>query len=218
MKRIFELNPYVEFNTFTDLDWALESREVIPGMDVVFLNSSRLSLDYSNRFERLTDGITLAGVEIAPGDYTFNAGTVSFMSDTGRPVSLITALTSGGFFGGDRTSLLGRLVLRPSPGVYIAGSFQRNRLDFPGLETVDADLYSLRVRYGFNTRTFVSAFVQYDQVSDVLVSNVRFNLIHAPLSDVFLVFQAAHNLDPGPEEDRLLNQLVTLKVTKLFAF
>lgn len=56
-----------------------------------------------------------------------------------------------------------------------------------------------------------------DGATDELVSNVRFNLIHAPLSDLFLVYTERRSLvdsvsAPAPERG------FTLKVTKLLAF
>jgi hypothetical protein len=50
------------------------------------------------------------------------------------------------------------------------------------------------------------------------VTNLRFNLIHAPLSDIFLVYQERRDLDTALVEPTVLDRLLTLKVTKLFAF
>ena len=56
--------------------------------------------------------------------------------------------------------------------------------------------------------------MQYNHVTEQLVTNVRLNLIHAPLSDVFLVFSERRDTAAGD----VLERAVTLKVTKLFAF
>ncbi|NNM32379.1 MAG: carbohydrate binding family 9 domain-containing protein, partial [Gemmatimonadetes bacterium] len=40
-----ELNPYVDLNLFGDPDWNLESREIIPGLGIAFLDSGLLTLE-----------------------------------------------------------------------------------------------------------------------------------------------------------------------------
>ena len=62
---------------------------------------------------------------------------------------------------------------------------------------------------------FVDALVQYDPRSKRLNSNVRFNWIHSPLSDVFVVwneqrFETGEGIRPG--------RSLTVKITKMFAF
>ncbi len=56
--------------------------------------------------------------------------------------------------------------------------------------------------------------MQYNRATEQLVTNVRLNIIHAPLSDVFLVFSERRDVGAGD----VLERAVTLKVTKLFAF
>jgi hypothetical protein len=59
-------------------------------------------------------------------------------------------------------------------------------------------------------------FVQYNEADRELISNARLNVIHAPLSDVFLVYTERRGLAGGATEG-LLERGLTLKVTKLFA-
>jgi len=50
---IIEVNPYVDLDLISDLDWSLESRSVLAGLGLTFLDGGTLSLEYDNRFERL---------------------------------------------------------------------------------------------------------------------------------------------------------------------
>jgi hypothetical protein len=70
------------------------------------------------------------------------------------------------------------------------------------------------MRYALSTSFFASAFVQYNSSADEVITNVRFNLIHAPLSDVFLVYSERRNT----RTNTLLDRVLTAKMTKLFAF
>ncbi|MFQ5639333.1 MAG: DUF5916 domain-containing protein [bacterium] len=215
--KVFELNPYIDVNFFSDPDWTLESREIKPGFGLRFLNSSVLTLQYSARLERLIVPTTIAGVQVPIGEYNFNSATISYRSDSGRRMSWNASFTKGDFFDGNRTSVSGGLAIRPSPKWYLQTTFQANRLELGG-QSLDANLFGGRLYYNHNTRTFFSVFIQVNQAADELISNLRFNLIHAPLSDIFLVYQERRDLDPDPGEGAILDRMLTLKVTKLFAF
>ena len=70
-------------------------------------------------------------------------------------------------------------------------------------------------RYRTNKNMFIDALVQFDPRSRLLNSNVRFNWIHSPLSDVFIVwneqrFETGEGIRPG--------RSLTIKVTKMLAF
>ena len=56
-----ELNPYVNVNLFSDPGWALESREIKPGLGVAFLDSGILTMEYSASYERLAEATPIAG-------------------------------------------------------------------------------------------------------------------------------------------------------------
>ena len=212
-----ELNPYVNVNLFSDPGWALESREIKPGLGVAFLDSGILTMEYTASYERLAEATPIAGVAVPEGEYDFGAFTTSYQSNLGRKLGGKISVTRGGFFDGDRTSVTGSVTLRPSAHLFVEGTAQRNRLALAG-RAFDANLFGGRVRYAYDTRTFLSAFVQYNESSDQLQTNIRFNLIHAPLSDVFLVYSERRDRHPEPGDAALVDRAITLKVTKLLAF
>ena len=212
-----ELNPYVDVNLFSDLGWTLESREIKPGLGVAFLDSGLLTMEYSASYERFAAATPIAGVAVPAGEYDFGAFTASYRSNLGRKLGGSLAVTRGGFFDGERSSVTGGVTLRPSAHLFVEGSAQRNRLTLAG-RTFDANLFAGRLRYAHDTRTFLSAFVQYNEAVDQLQTNVRFNLIHAPLSDVFVVYSELRNRSPEPGQANVIDRAVTLKVTKLIAF
>ena len=78
-------------------------------------------------------------------------------------------------------------------------------------------LASLRVDASFSTRMFLNGFVQYNSVTRQVSSNIRFDFIHRPLSDVYVVLNDTHVVDPvvpGVTDTRA----VIVKVTRLFSF
>ena len=215
--RVRELNPYVDIDLYSDLEWVLETREITPGLAVSFLDSGILTMEYAASYERLTSETRIAGSTVPAGEYDFGAFTASYQSNLGRKVGGRLSVTRGGFFDGERTSVGGSVTLRPSARLFVEGTAQRNRLTLAG-QTFDANLFGGRVRLARDTRTFLSAFVQYNESTDELQTNVRFNLIHAPLSDLFLVYSERRNPSPEAGEAGLIDRAITVKFTKLLAF
>jgi hypothetical protein len=76
------------------------------------------------------------------------------------------------------------------------------------------DLITARVEYGFSTMAFVNALVQYNTDAREWSSNLRFNIIHRPLSDFFLVFNERRDSDSGG----LLDRALVAKLTYMVAF
>jgi hypothetical protein len=62
---------------------------------------------------------------------------------------------------------------------------------------------------------FVDAFAQYDPDRDQFNTNVRFNLIHHPLSDLFIVFNEQRITGPDAP---LPGRSLILKFTQMMAF
>ena len=78
-------------------------------------------------------------------------------------------------------------------------------------------LYTVRANYSFTTKMFLDAFTQYDAEGHLFNANVRFNLIHHPLSDVFIVFNE-QRLTPPDQPDIRPGRSVVIKVTQSLAF
>jgi hypothetical protein len=76
------------------------------------------------------------------------------------------------------------------------------------------DLITSRVDYSFSTRMFVNALLQYNTDARQWTSNVRFNVIHRPLSDFFLVFNDRRDSPTG----QLIDRAIVAKLTYLVAF
>ncbi|MEJ2239070.1 MAG: DUF5916 domain-containing protein [Gemmatimonadales bacterium] len=213
VSQIVEVNPYIEVSLISDLHWDLDTRTVTAGLGTTFIDGSMLTFEYNNNMERLTDPETITGVELPPGEYAFADASLSYTSSGARSVSGGVRLSRGGFFDGDITSIRGNALLRPNYHVSLDFTVEHNDLTLAD-SSLSADLFSARIRYALSTSFFASAFVQYNSSADEVITNVRFNLIHAPLSDVFLVYSERRNT----RTNTLLDRVLTAKMTKLFAF
>src|SRR5262249_16877145 len=75
-------------------------------------------------------------------------------------------------------------------------------------------LITSRVNYNFNTKMFVNALLQFNTDSHEWSQNLRFNIIHRPLSDIFIVYNEGREERYGDLIDRAL----IAKVTYMMAF
>jgi hypothetical protein len=209
-----EVNPYVEVDYTTNLRSVLETRNTTLGLDVPLIDGGRVSVTYNDGFERLIDPFpVLSHTVIPPGDYRTANTAVSFSTSAGRALSGQASVTRGGYYDGDKTSVALTALWRPTSQLSVDGSIDRNRVALPA-ESFDANVFGVRVKYAFSTTLFASAFVQYNAAADQVVTNLRFNFIHAPLSDLFVVYtDRRHTTDAT-----LLERSCTVKFTKLLAF
>ena len=75
-------------------------------------------------------------------------------------------------------------------------------------------LASTRVSWYFSTRMYLSALLQYNSDRKQMSSNIRFNFIHHPLSDLFLVYNEARDAGGTQRTDKTFS----VKYTHMFAY
>ena len=209
-----ELNPYGEIDYVTDPDGGVLTRRAAAGLAVDFRDGGSFQASFADRFERLDRDFTVRTDAVVPaGDYAFAESRVSYQSSAGRRFSGSVELTSGGYFSGDRTSVGLGVLWRVDEHLAFDLFADRNEITLPDA-AFTADVYGGRLNWALSTRFFTTAFVQYNAQSDVVFTNLRLNYIHAPLSDLFLVYTERRSADTGDVLDRLFS----FKVTKLVSF
>lgn len=213
--RILTVNPYVEGHYITDLRGTLETQSTRVGLTTTFLDGGRLTLLYTDRFERLDEPFRVrSGVTVPEGDYAFGEASAQYTASGGRSLSGSVSASRGGYFDGSRSSLGADAVWRVNHHLSLDLSAAYNALDVQG-SRFTADLYSARVRYSLSTALYFRGYVQYNAATEELVTNLRLNFIHAPLSDFFIVYTERRDAGgSGSVPERFL----TAKLTKLLAF
>ncbi len=213
--RVLEVNPFVEITSTTDLSGRLESRETQAGLSVGFHDRSTLNFGWTRTFERLAAPFRVReGVSIPVGDYTFSRGSVSYRSSQGHALSGNLSVSSGGFWDGTRTTVTSGLRWQPDRHLVLDVDATHNAVTAQGT-SFTADLYGARLQYAWSTTLNFSGFVQVNADTDEMVTNLRMNFIHAPLSDLFFLFTERRSL---VGEGRVLERFFTVKVTRLFLF
>ncbi len=117
------------------------------------------------------------------------------------------------FYGGDSKRLRAGLNLKPNHHLTVNLTYDRNRVRLPN-GAFTTELVGARFVYGFTPRAFLNAFIQYNANTHLLSSNLRFDLIHHPLSDLYIVYN--DTLDTATDQVR--GRTLIVKLTNLFNF
>ena len=150
---------------------------------------------------------------IPVGDYTYRRYAVSYASNRGRGVSGNIKGSAGEFWDGRSWSAEGGIEMRPNEHLDVNLTFSRNQVDLPA-GAFTTTLLGLRFLYAFTSNAFFNSFLQYNATTNEFNANTRFNLIHRPLSDLYLVYNEQRDTISG----LLLARGLTVKFTNLFDF
>jgi len=187
---IRELHPHTRYNIYTDQSNTKVTHTNHVAMAWFFERGGYLELQWNPRFERITVPFAIRPDQsFAVGSYGWNEYVLELETDHSRKVSGSALITSGGFWSGSQLSTKVGVLYRPSYHLTFDLALQRNDIHLPApMHDFVTNLVTTRVGYAFNTRTFLDTLVQYNTDLRQFSANVRFDLIHRPLSDLFIVY------------------------------
>jgi hypothetical protein len=192
----------------------VETREQTVSAGIAFQNSATFSFNTTNTFDRLTAPFAIQRtVTIPVGDYTYRRYTLDYSSNRGRGLSGSFKAAAGQFWDGRSWSAEGGFELRPSYHLDVNLTFSRNQVDLPAGDFTTT-LIGLRLLYAFTSNAFFNSFLQYNATTNQFSANTRFNIIHRPLSDLYVVYNEQHDTRSA----LLLARGLTIKFTNLFDF
>lgn len=213
-----ELHPHIVWDYYADQANTMAAKRLHTGYTVFLNDGGYWELSGNPAFQRIDKPFRInRGIDPIPaGSYGWTEWTLRGGTDPSRPVALSLAATTGGLWSGTQRTVNGSVTVRPSYKFRLATGVQRTDAT---LRTPDADfvatLWTARSSYSFTTNMFVDALSQYDPTSHQLNANVRFNLIHHPLSDLFVVYNDQRVLTP---ESPVAGRSVIVKFTQTLAF
>jgi hypothetical protein len=213
-----EIHPHITWNLYDDLDGRIIAKRLHSGVSFFLESGGNVQLAMDKSTETITAPFTIDGrIDPIPiGRHDWEAWVLSGNTDSSRLLSFTWRITQGGLWTGQRKAFSGGLTAKPSHRFRstLSVSYTDADLTQPAA-SFTRTFWTSRTNYSFNKNMFVDALVQFDPDSKSLNSNVRFNLIHAPLSDLFLVwneqrFETGEGIRPG--------RSLTMKFTKMLAF
>ena len=181
-----------------------------------FQDSSWVEVGYETNLERFREDFLInrnRNISIAPGGYRFSDWFLIARSNASRKISAEGRYQLGGFFSGYRHhyQLLGRL--RWNYKLNTSAVYTHNNISLPEGH-FQTNLLATRVDYSFSTSMFLNALIQYNNDTRQWSSNVRFNIIHRPLSDFFLVYNERRHSITGELIDRALIAKLTYMIAR----
>lgn len=191
---------------------------------VQFENNGSVNFTVNQTFDRLAEKFVIrradpaipssAEISIAPGDYKYLAYSLNFNSGNSRKFSIGGNASTGEFWDGRRKAFGGGFGWNPNAHFGVDITYSRNRVNLPQGRKFTTELFGSRLIYGFSPRAFLNAFIQYNADTRQVSSNIRFDLIHHPLSHLYVVYNDRRDTTSG----RLLERAFILKLTNLFNF
>lgn len=189
-----ELHPHITWNYYNDVAGRPVGKNLHTANSWFFADGGFTELSANARYEYITDSLRLnrgdkTAQQLAPGGYQWTEWRWLFQSSAARPVSLNFTATRGGLWSGTQTSLNATVTVRPTYRARLSAGVQHTSatLDRPS-QKFDATVWTGRANYSFTTNMFLDALTQYDAAVHQFNANVRFNVIHHPLSDLYIVY------------------------------
>jgi hypothetical protein len=214
--RIRQLEPHARVWTYYDPHGTLVTRQGHIANQITWENGSYFEYAFEPRVEAISKPFAIApGVVIPPGRYDWNQHLALYESDHSKPLSGSIRSTFGDFWSGTQKTMQVSVLFRPNYRLVFDLGLQVSdiKLTLPdaGFTT---SLVTLRTGYSFSTSVFLDSLLQYRNDVHQFSANVRFNLIHRPLSDFFIVYNESQYTDA----EQTAGRGIVIKYTQMFAF
>jgi Domain of unknown function (DUF5916)/Carbohydrate family 9 binding domain-like len=213
---IRQLEPHARAWFYDDPKGDLATKQGHAALQVTWNNGARVEYAFEPRTEAITQPFRIrSDVSIPIGRYDWNQHLWVGNTDQSKPLSLATRFTHGDFWSGRQRNLQTSVLFRPNHRLFFDVGVQVTDIRLRQPERAfTTTLVNWRSGYSFTTNMFLDALVQYRSDLRQFSSNVRFNLIHHPLSDFFIVYNEQQFTDGRVPAGRG----VVVKYTHLFSF
>ena len=211
--KLFKLNQYIESHYVTDHSSSLVTQTNIASINFHFKDGSIIGLKGVSRFEVVNTAFSVGdNLEVVPGRYNFNEAIISYRSNASLPFFANVNLFNGSYFDGHKRTISLNLAARAGYKVTSQLNSSYNEITYNG-QKVHANLYGLKVKYSYSTNIHTLLYYQFNAITNESSTNIRFNFMHSPLSDLFIIFSERRVGVNGNQ----LDQGLAIKITKLFS-
>ncbi|MBY0489956.1 MAG: hypothetical protein K2R93_08975 [Gemmatimonadaceae bacterium] len=213
-----ELHPHITWNYYEDLRGRITAKDLHSDFTVFNSSGAYYELSVNPRFQRIETPFRISKSipAIPAGAYPWTDIAFKGATDLSRPLALTFTLTEGQFWSGHQHSQQLGVAVRPSAkfSSTVGISHTAASLAVPHA-SFEATLWTMRANYSLATNKFVDGLAQYDPHAHLLNANIRFNLIHHPLSDLFVVLNQQRITMPDAPPSGFG---VIVKYTQMLAF
>jgi hypothetical protein len=194
----------------------LVTKTVHVGGQITWNDGAFAEYAFEPRKEAITRPFAIyPGVTIPVGSYAWNQHLLLYESDHSRALSGSIRATVGDFWSGTQRTAQVSVLFRPTYRLVFDLGAQVSDIDLEvPASSFQTTVTSLRTGYSFSTSMFLDSLLQYRNDVRQFSANIRFNLIHRPLSDFFVVYNESQyaGIDQTPGRG------VVIKYTQMLAF
>ncbi len=187
---LLEIRPHASYTGYWDFDGFEESGLLHNDIHWEYRNGYELHTGVNLSREGVKEAFDIVdGVTIQPGTYEHAEASIVFHTNLAAPLAFELHTVIGGRFGGDRVSLEPTLHYRIGETFSSELSYNYNDLDLPvpGGQ-FKANLARLRLSYSFTPKILLQALVQYNELDDILGTNLRFSWLQSANAGLFIVY------------------------------
>ena len=219
---IFSYRTGVDFEMLRRIaDGQLENMEISPEFEINFKNGYGLFTGLAYRKEGVLEDFYLSDdVYVPAGNYAFYG--IHGFANSPRTKKLVgmVGFQAGQFYDGNRVSFNVDPELNLSSSFQLTAGYQYDHVNFPSRsQTFTNNIGKIKLTYMVNTKISMSAFVQYNQIDNIIITNYRLRYNPRDGNDFYLVLNDMRNSDKNNSGDKLppfINQTVLLKYTHTF--
>lgn len=186
-----ELHPHITWSYYENLDGLITGKRLHSGVTLFFNSGAYVEYSENPALERLPSPLRLASSapRVPKGRYAWNEHRITGTTDPSKILYINGNYAWGGLWSGTQQSMNATITFKPSYHFRTSVGLQRTSADLaPPVGSFTTNLWTMRTNYSFNTQMFLDALLQYSTDLEQLNANVRFNLIHRPLSDIYIVY------------------------------
>lgn len=209
------IQPHMEVEYFEDQQGHFDSKYVSYHLPINWQNGSQVETGINSTVEALKKPFTLnnAKNDVPAGIYNNPEYFFFYRPDQSRRIAPAFRWGIGPFYTGYKHTYTFMQTVRVSNKFNGSVTFTHNNISLADGH-YKANLVTTRLNYSFSTSMFLNALVQYNSDARQWSSNIRFNIIHRPLSDFFLVYNERRNTLTGDLQDRALIAKLTYMIQR----
>ena len=211
---IRSIEPHLQLDYVEGPGRRLETKYVDYHLPLNFQNGAFIEIGINPTLEYPSQAFRISGLTIEPRQYKFNESFVLANTDSSRRLSANLRWAAGRFYSGYKHTYVIGPTFRANYRLTTSFNYTHNNITLDAGRRVKQNLLSARFNYGFSTTAFLNALVQYNSDTKQWSSNIRFNIIHRPLSDFYLVYNERRDSLSGNLVDRALIAKVTYMISR----
>ncbi len=203
---LHELHPHVTYRGFWDFNGFQETGYLHLDNHWEWKSGTELHTGVNFTLEGVKEAFDIVdNVTVEPGTYKHEEVQLVFFTDEAAPLSYGIRATIGGFFGGDRISLVPSIRYRIGETFSTELSWDYNDIELPVTNgNFEINLARLRISYSFTPKILLQALVQYDDVNDATATNLWFSWLQSANAGLFIVYNEVdeRGIDAPPDTGR----------------